>query len=283
MRVMTRRFIIVRLIGGLGNQLFQLQYGLNLQHQIGGQLQVDDSFLTKSAKAHETLAVAELIESLPRVRLGWFDLKVKRVIERAYHKLGIKVPSWIRPEYLFENSKADVCTMRRVIIDGFWQRADYLNKGFVQNLRRHLQTHNDHRVSNDCVCVHVRRGDYLTNRHWFVKQQMVAPLSYYEAAFEHFRRELGVPRFEVYTDDEPWATETFSQMTDVSVVPSDSLKPFELLGRMASYRNYVIANSTLSWWAAVASCHEDKKVILPDMWGKGVKSDHYRHMDWLVF
>jgi hypothetical protein len=280
---MSRRFIIVRLIGGLGNQLFQLQYGLNLRNQIGGQLKVDDSFLTKSAKAHETLAVAELIDSLPRVRLGWFDLKVKRVIERAYHKFGIKVPSWIRPEYLFENSLADTCTMPMVIIDGFWQRADYLNEGFVQTLRKHLQAHNDHRVGNDCVCVHVRRGDYLTNRHWFVKQQMVAPLFYYEAAFAHFRRELGVPRFEVYTDDEPWATETFSQMPDVSVVPSASLKPFELLGRMASYRNYVIANSTLSWWAAVASCHEDKQVALPEMWGKGVKSDQYRRTNWLVF
>jgi hypothetical protein len=280
---MSSRFIIVRLIGGLGNQLFQLQYGLNLQNQIGGQLKVDDSFLTKSVKAHETLAVAELIQSLPRVRLGWFDLRVKRVIERAFHKFGIKVPSWIRPEYFFENSKADVCMMPRLIIDGFWQRAEYLNEGFVQNLRRHLQAHNDQRVGSDCVCVHVRRGDYLTNRHWFVKQQMVTPLTYYEAAFAHFRRALGVPRFEVYTDDESWATETFSHMLDVSVIPSAFLKPLELLGRMASYRNYVIANSSLSWWAAVASCHEYKQVTLPGMWNKGVKSDHYRCVDWLVF
>jgi hypothetical protein len=72
-------------------------------------------------------------------------------------------------------------------------------------------------------------------------------------------------------------------MPDVSVIPSGSLKPFELLGKMASYRNYVIANSTLSWWAAVASCPKDKQVILPAMWGKGMKSDQYRHTDWLVF
>lgn len=275
--------IVIRMIGGLGNQLFQLQYGLNLQRQIGGQLQVDDSFLAESSKAHEKLAIAELVESLPKVRLGWFDLKVKRTIERAFHRFGVKAPRWVKPEYLFEGGKVDVSTVSRVIIDGFWQRADYLNEDFVQNLKRHLQAHNHHRMCNDCVCVHVRRGDYLTNRHWFVKQQIVAPLSYYEAAFEYFRGKLDAPRFEVYTDDEPWAAEAFGKMPDVSVVPSASLKPFDLLAKMTSYRNYVIANSTLSWWAAVASYSDDKQVIVPKMWGKDLKSDLYHCNGWMSF
>lgn len=280
---MVRPFIIVRLIGGLGNQLFQLQYGINFQRQLGGQLLLDDSFLVKSVKAHEILAIAELIESLPRVRLGWFDLKVKRSIERAYHKFGKRVPGWIIPEFYFENGKADVSASPRIIIDGFWQRADYLNECFVQNLRKHLHAHHDLRMPDDRVCVHVRRGDYLTNREWFIKQQIVAPSSYYETAFAHFRRVLRTPCFEVYTDDEPWAAETFGQMHDVSVVPSAYLKPFDLLAKMASYRNYVIANSSLSWWAAVASCSDDKKIILPSMWGKGVKSDLYRCPGWIAF
>ncbi len=283
MMAMIHKTIIVRLIGGLGNQLFQLQYGLNLQRQIGGLLHVDDSFLAASSKAHETLAISELIETLPRVRLGWFDLKVKRSLERACHKFGIKAPAWMKPNYVFGNSQVDFSMMPKVIIDGFWQKTDYLNEGFVQNLRRHLQTHNNQRMSNDCVCVHVRRGDYLTNRHWFVKQQIVAPLSYYEAAFKHFRRELDAPRFEIYTDDELWAAEAFGKMPDVSVVPSASLKPFDLLAKMASYKNYVIANSTLSWWAAVASYSDDKRVIVPKMWGKDLKSDLYSCDGWVSF
>lgn len=283
MKAMIHQTIIVRLIGGLGNQLFQLQYGLNLQRRIGGLLQVDDSYLAGSSKAHETLAISELIESFPRVRLGWLDLKVKRSLERACHKLGIKAPAWMKPKYVFENSRVDFSKMPKVIIDGFWQKADYLNEDFVQNLRRRLQAHNYRRIFNDCVCVHVRRGDYLNNRQWFVKQQIVAPLSYYEAAFEYFRRELDAARFEVYTDDESWAAETFGKMPDVSVVPSASLKPFDLLAKMASYSNYVIANSTLSWWAAVASCSDDKQVILPKMWGKDVKSDLYRCNGWMSF
>lgn len=279
---MSNRIIIIRLIGGLGNQLFQLQYGLNLQLQEGGQLLVDDSFLAKSSKPHETLAIAELIKTLPRVRLGWFDLKGKRTIERLLHKLGIKVPDWLKPIYFFENGSANASKMDRVIVDGFWQQAAYLNEEFVQTLQQRLTPYGTDNKGDACVCVHVRRGDYLTNRHWFIKQQVVAPFSYYEDAFTHFRNVLNSPHFEMYTDDEPWATATFGKMADVTVIPSGTLQPFQLLAKMSSYQNYVIANSTLSWWAAVASRSEAKQVVLPKLWGKDMDSEEYRCPGWLA-
>lgn len=279
---MSNRIIIIRLIGGLGNQLFQLQYGLNLQLQVGGQLLVDDSFLAKSSKAHETLAIAELIKTLPRVRLGWFDLKAKRTAERLFHKFCIKVPGWLKPAYLFENGSVDPSKMDRVIVDGFWQKAAHLNDGFVLKLQQYLTDYQYNNVGNECVCVHVRRGDYLTNRHWFIKQQVVAPLSYYEDAFTHFRNVLDSPHFEMYTDDEQWATATFGKMADVTVIPSGTLQPFQLLAKMSSYQNYVIANSTLSWWAAVASRLEGKQVVLPKLWGKDMGSEKYRCPGWLA-
>lgn len=273
---MSSRVITVRLIGGLGNQLFQLQHALNLQKKHGGLLQVDDSFLAASSKAHETLAIGQLISDLPAVRLGWFDLKLKRTLERLLFKAGLPVPLWLKPIYLFENANADVSRMDRIIVDGFWQRAANLNEEFVEGLRQELQTRHTDLAEDNRVCVHVRRGDYLTNRHWFIKQQEVTPLAYYETAFAYFREKLRSPRFEVYTDDEQWAAETFGQMADVVVMPSGALKPFDLLAKMASYRNYVIANSTLSWWAAVASWGGHKQVILPKSWGKGTSSDQYR-------
>lgn len=279
---MNSRVITGRLIGGLGNQLFQLQHALNLQKEYGGLLQLDDSFLATSSKAHETLAIGEFIGDLPVVRLGWFDLKLKRTIERLLFKAGLPVPRWLKPIYLFENANADVSRMDRVIVDGFWQQAVKLNNDFVESLRQELKTRHTDLAEGNRVCVHVRRGDYLTNRHWFIKQQEVTPLSYYETAFAYFREKLKSPQFEVYTDDELWAAETFGQMTDVVVMPSGTLKPFDLLAKMASYRNYVIANSTLSWWAAVASGAGHQHVVLPKSWGKGSSSDQYRCAGWVA-
>ena len=273
---------VVRMIGGLGNQLFQLQYALNFQRVHGGELQIDDSFLAASSKAHESLAISDLIGSIPQVRLDWFNLKIKRNIERFFYKLKLRMPNWLNPTYFFENSNNDISAMSRVIIDGFWQNASYLNSEFVQLLRERLKTYSFKNATDHCVCVHVRRGDYLTNRHWFVKQQIVVPFSYYENAFAYFRKILGTPRFEIYTDDEPWATKIFGNMKDAIVISSVGQMPFELLSKMASYPNYIIANSTLSWWAAVASSPNNKQVVLPKMWGKNMTSDNYCCSDWIA-
>jgi hypothetical protein len=278
----SNRIIIVRLIGGLGNQLFQLQFALSLQHRLGGKLLVDDSFLASSSKTHEILAVQSLIETLPRTRLSWFDLKVRRTIERVVHKIGLNFPRSINSLYLFENSRADLAPMRRIIVDGFWQDSSHFNLSFAETLRLKLFEVYPKALNSQSVCVHIRRGDYLTNRSWFFKNQIVIPLDYYLEAFDYFRSAIDSPLFEVYTDDEAWALKTFELMPDVKVIASEDLVPFVLLAQMASYQNFIIANSTLSWWAAAVSEESQKKVILPLSWGKGIFSKKYQLDNWIA-
>ncbi len=278
----SNRRIIVRLIGGLGNQLFQLQYGLTLQKKIGGRLFLDDSFLASSSKAHESVAISELIEAYPIIRLSCFDLKIRRSLERLFHKLKLIIPQWLSPIFVFENSKYSVVSMPYIILDGFWQDSANLNQNFIEMLRQKLSKVHVKAGQESSVCVHIRRGDYLTNRHWFVKQQQVLPMDYYFKAFDDFRAHLKSPVFDIYTDDEAWAGEMFRSMPDVKIVPSRDLKPFNLLAQMASYKNFIIANSTLSWWAAVAAADLQKRVVLPGMWGKNMNSAKYQLADWVA-
>jgi hypothetical protein len=243
---------------------------------------VDTSFLDASSKAHESLAVGELIKNYQFHQLSWFDLKIKRTLERFFTKLGLQVPCWLKPIFHFESTSRSVTSMSSLVIDGFWQNASNLDEEFVAKLREQLNLCEQSILPGDRICVHIRRGDYLTNRHWLVKQQAVAPLTYYEKAFFKFRADLTNPHFDIYTDDEPWAIQAFKHEKDVSVIPSSSLKPFELLAKMASYQNFVIANSTLSWWAAVAARASEKIVILPKDWGKGMSSDQYKCDGWVA-
>jgi hypothetical protein len=282
---MSKRKIIIRLIGGLGNQLFQIQYAILLQEKLGGIILVDDSFLAASSKSHEKIAILPLVIPYKIIRLGWVDLNIKRVIEKIFHLLRFRLPICFRPVFLFENSKVDLEIMQRIIIDGFWQDVSYLNKSFIQTVRKSLIINNNLENLNigNLVCVHVRRGDYLNNKHWFVLQQEIVSLSYYFQAFDYFKKEIINPLFEIYTDDELWALETFGNMNNVRVVKSKEFLPNVLLSRMASYQNYIIANSTLSWWAAVLSQKTDKKVVFPNRWSKNMDSKKFQLKGWVSF
>jgi Glycosyl transferase family 11 len=280
---MSKRKIIVRMIGGLGNQLFQLQYAILLNEKIGGIIILDDSFLAASSKPHENLAIINLFDKYDTIRLNWIDLNLKRVIERIFNKLKNKVPKIFRPSFLFENTDIDLENLERVVVDGFWQDVTYMHEPFIKSVRKLIinETSFDYNQARS-VCVHIRRGDYLTNKHWGKLQQITVPLDYYLQAFKLFENTVNIPFFDIYTDDEKWALETFGNKTNLKVVQSKKLSPLELLTKMSGYHNFIIANSTLSWWAAVLSVSPIKIVVMPKKWGVNTESKKFQLPGWIV-
>ncbi len=278
---MIDRKIILRLIGGLGNQLFQLQFALNLKDKIGGNLILDDTFFTNSKKNHEIIDLVDIIKPYPIKKLNWIDLRLRRTLERILFKFRISAPNFVNPKFYFEESKNNINLMPLIILDGFWQDAKYLNLKFIKLMRKNLVSKYSKSFNQSVVCVHVRRGDYLTNRNFLIKNQLVLTKDYYLKAFNYFKKNILSPSFEIYTDDETWAKDTFIKKKDIQVISSKHLRPFELLAKMASYQNYIIANSSLSWWAAVLSSAVNKKVILPKKWGKNLNSHKYKLSDWV--
>ena len=283
---MHKKIVILRLIGGLGNQLFQLQYALNFALTNEYQLRIDDSFLSNSQKSHEVLAVGALIGAFPRMRLGWFELKIKRSIERLFYKIKQPVPSFLNPIFLFENSTMEIKNNKRLVIDGFWQNKLYITNEFLDSIRsQNFNVKNFEfckRKDENIVCVHIRRGDYLTNKRFLINQQIVLSIDYYKKGFLFFKERNPNCQFEVYTDDEKWASSMFSDQSNVVVMETRYMDPWTILFKMSCYSKYIIANSTLSWWAAVLSLGINKQVILPHTWGINQPSKHLRLDGWIA-
>jgi hypothetical protein len=278
---MINKTIVLRLLGGIGNQLFQLQYALNLKKKISADLLIDVSFLTNSYKSHEVIDLGDIIKSYPIKKLNWIDLKLRRTLERTLYKFGVKAPNFINSKFYFENSKNNIQLMPIIILDGFWQDIKHLNLEFVSELRLNLSKKYLKSFDQSIVCVHIRRGDYLTHFNYFSKSQLILTSDYYFKAFNYFKNNISSPTFEIYSDDEIWASDAFSKRNDIQIIRTKHLKPSDLLARMASYHNYIIANSTLSWWAAILSKSKKKKVILPKKWGKNLNSHKYKLSDWV--
>ena len=273
--------IIIRLIGGLGNQLFQIQYAQNVALVKDSKIKIDDSFLKQSNKTHELCAIPDIESSYEILTLSFVALKIIRPFEKFL--LKIKLHKYFKyRKFIFESENIPA-NDRNYILDGFWQDKRWINQNFICSIRglidKNYKIIKKSRPEN-VICIHIRRGDYLTNKRWFRLQQHVLDISYYERAIEYFLNQSPLNKFHIFTDDEDWAKLNFNS-DRFEIIKSKHLAPFELLSKMSLYKDYVIANSTLSWWAAVLSNSDAKTVILPMLWGKYVDSDRYALDGWI--
>jgi hypothetical protein len=123
------------------------------------------------------------------------------------------------------------------------------------------------KVQRDGVAIHVRRGDYLALQH----VHPVLPMSYYENALGYFPNE----HFAIFSDDIEWCKQNF-RYSDTEFVNSGS--DIEDFKTMASFRKFVIANSSFSYWAAYLS--ESDAVISPINYVEGEVRDDRLLPEW---
>jgi hypothetical protein len=156
---------------------------------------------------------------------------------------------------------------------GYWQSARYF-ADIAGAIRHELRLPREPNVANahwlariaevDAVCVHVRRGDYLLAPHF--QHHGLCSVEYYRGAMTLVRdSRLGV-RFFVFSDDWGWARQHFAG-DDVTVVEANGPEAGQdELRLMSACRHHILANSSLSWWAAWLAAGDGQIVIAPRPW-----------------
>jgi hypothetical protein len=273
---------IVRLRGGLGNQLFQYAFGRAAALKYGSTLLLDTSLLSSK---DPTITPREYALAPFRIAAGLLD-------ESRARKFGVRtsrVGLWLARrgmagggcKYVLERRLGyDAAALDGVksnaIFEGYWQSEKYFLQCAAQ-LRDELSITESPALRLACadvagevsVSVHVRRGDYMTNA---AASEMhgVCPLSYYEACFDYIETTVRKPRYYLFTDDTEWAEKSqgfFSrEMTLVS--QRARLLPHEELVLMSRCRHHILANSSFSWWGAWLDERPDTVVVAPNRWFK---------------
>jgi len=108
------------------------------------------------------------------------------------------------------------------------------------------------------IALHVRRTDYLTNS----ENHFNLPLKYYEAALNHFDNDRNVI---VFSDDPEWCKEQELFSNDRFMVSENTDNRVDLC-LMTLCDDFIIANSSFSWWGAWLSQNKNKKVVAPVQW-----------------
>lgn len=273
--------IIVKLMGGLGNQMFQYATAKRLADKNSAELRLDVS-------AYENMHK----DDTPRqYDLGCYKISGKlanqqdlnlmlpqdfRATTTFRFKRGLGIDKRIRP--LGENGKgfdSNVLSARdNTYLVGWWQNQKYFEdirstiikeftpkevSGYSQKLAKDIS-------KNNSVSVHVRRGDYISNK-FANKEHGLAPVDYYKRSIEYINSKVKDPKFFVFSDDLDWCRKSLTLGVNAVYVDGNGYgRAHEDMFLMRYCQHNIVANSSFSWWGGWLNENQNKIVIAPKIW-----------------
>ena len=237
-------------MGQLGNQMFQYAATKAIARKIGTDFMIPD---------HKEIVVDSLGNKL---RVELFNVFKLDPSNRGY--LNISPDDYIHETiFEFDESFFNLDLKKDASIVGYFQTEKYFKH--IESEIREDFTFQDQYV-NECVdiveqfdnpiALHIRRGDFLINS----ANHANLPIGYYDAALKEFSDDRQVV---VFSDDPSWCKEQ-PLFADDRFLVSEGNGPYHDLYLMSKCSDFIIANSTFSWWGAWLA--NTGKVVAPFLW-----------------
>lgn len=273
--------IIVRLIGGLGNQLFQYALGRRLALERGVPLKLDLSWFQVQSLRHYMLDRFKIdAEIATPDEIAYLTRSNGKGIPNLLYKMGEKFVPYYRRTVVREVKRSFDPRILKVKpsaqLIGYWQSERYF-KEIESHLRQELslkqplssQSANIARQmqGSNSISLHVRRQDYVSSARR-IQVYGVCSLEYYQRAVEYLRKNVPNPHFFVFSDDVTWAGSNLTflaPMVEVIEVDGPARDEEELI-LMSRCKHHILANSSFSWWAAWIGTTPGTVVVAPRQW-----------------
>jgi hypothetical protein len=265
--------VIVRMSGGLGNQLFQYAAGRSLALRLGAPLQLDISQFNsgKNKRAFELAALAAHYATADNV--GSLNAHAAAVMK--WHKRTRRISALNR---IVHHLYADIYLEEDFRFPRRWQALSspkYLVGNFISArffsehanfIRQDLTALRGAEIpASEHISIHVRLTDYISGSNP-AKFKGSCDASYYRHAVAHFKSLYPKARFLVFSDDVNAARKILSGDETIAFHNDIGETPIETMLQMAACQHHIIANSTFSWWAAWLNPNISKQVIAPRHW-----------------
>jgi hypothetical protein len=278
--------VIVRLMGGLGNQLFQYATGHAVAKRLGVPLLLDRTFLDSRPPGMDWTPRAFELDAF-RAPIAFADpeevRRFRRPIDGPVHRRLQRALPFLYPAVHLERAPGyDPGILRHkapLYLEGFFQHERYFADA-ADALRNDLFVPRERPDARNAALlqamtagitasVHVRRGDYVTNAA-SNRFHGVCPPEYYARAAAELAQQHGVERFFVFSDDPEWTRANLSLPRPAEHVSHNTERAAHWdLYLMKHCRHHIIANSSFSWWGAWLDARPDSVVIAPAQWFAG--------------
>jgi hypothetical protein len=273
--------IIAQLQGGLGNQLFQYATARVLAQKCHSPLLLDHSWFIK---IYDDVTPRDLLLSSLNIQGTLISFepppqklkRIRRILQQLWHT-NLFIYSEKTPYHFdFHLLSAATYKARNLYLIGYWQSYRYFEsiKKILQAeispklpLDAHYQNYLKQIQASTSAMVHIRRGDYVhlssaSKVHGFVG------LQYYQKGMAVLLDKIPDITFFIFSDDLDWAKENLPHQERSIFIQSHESRDavIQELELMTYCQHYLIANSSLSWWGAWLSKHENNSVICPKKW-----------------
>ena len=271
---------IVKVIGGLGNQMFQFALYEALRQRFPEERVLLDLHCFNGYRKHRGFELPKIFD------IDYETASLTDVAKTAYPYPNFqswRIGSRILPvrrsmlkekaDYAFEPTA--LTRQGDTYYDGYWQHEEYfsdIRETLLRTYRfpafedeQNRQTASLITSSNSCA-IHVRRGDYVTDKLF----HDICDLDYYEAAIRQMKSTAQPDLFCIFSDDAAWCrnhlTPLIGETKAVYVDWNTDENSYQDMHLMSLCRHQIIANSSFSWWGAWLNRNEQKTIIGPSKW-----------------
>lgn len=278
---------IIKLNGGLGNQMFQYAFAYCLAKSFGLRVTLDLSWF-EDVKTHTNVTVRpfeidafnidydaatyqDLAEVVPEDNRSsiqkklWEIFKIKKYKPKGnkfvqtksfkFQKEPFEYPDYFYYEGYFQNEKYfKDCREDILKIFSLKEQPDEKNQSVLELVN-----------STNSVSLHVRRGDYVTLE-CASKVHGTCSLEYYQKAIEYMAKRVKNTHFFLFSDDIDWVVKNLKIDYPYTVISFNKDKGVFDMELMKNCKHNIIANSSFSWWGAWLNNNPEKIVVAPKRW-----------------
>lgn len=249
--------IIYNFIGGLGNQLFQYLYLIQLHKKGNKNIKIRTADY-KYLDPHNGFVLNNILDINYEIYQGGYNFHFRRILR--------KLPLFTRKimNYHFENDLINT-KLTNSFIEGYFQSSTFYSNDIYEmfmNLpyNEYFKTQYEKfskDISKDDLAIHIRGGDlFLGGREniYFIPGQ-----EYFDDAIQYFKRQNPGIKLHLFTND----NEIYKQFCiKYENVHLDNNDPINAWIKLCVFKNIICSNSTFSFLASFYN-YKEKNIFLP--------------------
>jgi hypothetical protein len=265
---------IVKINGGLGNQMFQYAFAMSLAAKGGDEVYIDSSALDRD-EVHNGFELGRVfsigLPEAPRKEVDRLSVRPAGVLSRMRRKYFTKRSHFIDRRFGYQSELQS--RPGDIYYEGYWQSEKYF-QGIESEIRT-LYTFKEslsepnvrlmREIPRPVASVHVRRGDYLK----YPNLDICGP-AYYERAIASLIASSGIASLLVLSEDAEYCKATLrcGGVPATFVDWNSGSDSWQDMAMMSLCDHHIIANSSFSWWGAWLDPRPAKKVVAPSVWNR---------------